>query len=60
MVKIMLPISLTIWMVTPGCFVDPPTAWATTPTLPSKSDVLAVMKKVADYAQSRYPADTEA
>jgi unsaturated rhamnogalacturonyl hydrolase len=60
MVKRMLFASLTLGMVTAGCVVYPPTAWAATPTLPSKGEVLAVMKKVADYAHSRYPANTDA
>jgi hypothetical protein len=58
--KIMLFASLTIWMVTAGCFVYPPAARAAAQNLPSRSDVLAVMKRVADYAQSQYPANTQA
>jgi unsaturated rhamnogalacturonyl hydrolase len=60
MVRRMLFAALTIGMVTAACFVYPPTAWAATLALPSKSEVLAVIKKVADYAQSRYPANTDA
>jgi hypothetical protein len=60
MVKRVLFVSLTIGMVTVGCVVYPPAAWAATLTLQSKGEVLAVMKKVADHAQSRYPANTEA
>ena len=56
----MLFASLTIWMVTAGCFVYPPAARAAAPNLPSRSDVLAVMKRVADYAQSQYPANAQA
>jgi unsaturated rhamnogalacturonyl hydrolase len=58
--KRMLFVSLTMGMVTAGCVVYPPTPWAATLNLPSKGEVLAVMKKVADYAQSRYPANSEA
>jgi rhamnogalacturonyl hydrolase YesR len=52
--------SLIIWMVTVGVVVYPPVAWAATLNLPSKSEVLAVMKKVADFAQTRYPANAQA
>jgi hypothetical protein len=58
--KIMLFVALTIWMVTTGCFVYLPVARAAAPNLPSRSDVLAVMKRVADYAQSQYPANAQA
>jgi unsaturated rhamnogalacturonyl hydrolase len=60
MVSRILFAALTIGMVTAACFVYPPTAWAATLALPSKSEVLAVMRKVADYAQSKYPANAEA
>jgi unsaturated rhamnogalacturonyl hydrolase len=60
MMKRMLLVSLTIEMVTAGCVVYPTAAWAAMLTLPSKGEVLAVMKKVADYAQSRYPANAQA
>jgi rhamnogalacturonyl hydrolase YesR len=60
MLKRMLFVSLTMGMVTAGCVVYLPAAWAATLALPSKSEVLAVMQKVADYAQTRYPANTEA
>jgi rhamnogalacturonyl hydrolase YesR len=60
MVKTRLFVPLTIWWVTAACVVYPPTAWAATLTLPSRSEVLAVMKKVADYAQDQYPATAEA
>ena len=52
-------VSLTVWMVLAGCFVYPPAAWAAAP-LPSKGDVLAAMKKVAEYAQWYYPVNVKA
>ena len=60
MVSRMLFAALTIGMMTAACSVHPPAARAATPALPSKSEVLAVMRKVADYAQSQYPANAEA
>jgi unsaturated rhamnogalacturonyl hydrolase len=60
MMKRMLFVSLTIWMLTTGGFVDPSAVWAAASNLRSRSDVLAVMKRVADYAQSQYPANAKA
>jgi rhamnogalacturonyl hydrolase YesR len=60
MVSRMLFAALTIGMVTATCFVYPPSAWAATLALPSKSEVLAVMRNVADYAHSKYPASAQA
>lgn len=52
--------SLPLWTMAAGAFAYPSTAGAATATLPSKSEVLAVMSLVADYAQTRYPASVEA
>src|SRR5262245_60231427 len=41
-------------------FVSPSFAAATSATLPSKSEVLAVTRLAADYARRRYPANVEA
>jgi rhamnogalacturonyl hydrolase YesR len=60
MVRRMLFGALTIAMLTAARVVYLPAAWAATLTLPSKSEVLAVMNKVADYAQRQYPANAEA
>jgi rhamnogalacturonyl hydrolase YesR len=60
MLKRLLSVALTMGLVTVGCVVSPPTAWAAALTLPSKSEVLAVLNKVADYAQSQYPANAQA
>ena len=54
MVKTIIFVALTIWIVTAGCFVYLPAAWAAPPNLPSQSNVLAVMNKVAEYAQRHY------
>jgi rhamnogalacturonyl hydrolase YesR len=43
-----------------GSFACPSAAGAVGDKLPSKSEVLAVTKLVADYAQHRYPASVEA
>jgi hypothetical protein len=56
----MLFVALIIWMVTTECFVYPPAARAAASNLPSRSDALAVMKRVADYAQSQYRANARA
>ena len=60
MAKTGLIFSLTAWMAAAGSFVYPSTAGAATASLPSKSEVLAVMNVVADYARHRYPANAEA
>ena len=52
--------SLPLWTMAAGAFACPSTAGAATATLPSKSEVLAVMSLVGDYAQTRYPASVEA
>jgi hypothetical protein len=52
--------SLPLWTMAAGAFAYPSTAGAATATLPSKSEVLAVMSLVGDYARTRYPAPVEA
>lgn len=58
--KVMSFASLPLWIMAAGGFAYPSTAGAATTTLPSKSEVLAVMSLVADYAQTHYPANVEA
>jgi hypothetical protein len=53
-------VSLAAWTVAAGSLVYPSIAGAVTGNLPSKSEVLAVMNLVADYARHRYPANVEA
>ena len=60
MVRRMLSIALSVGVVSATGVVSPPAAWAATLTLPSQSEVLAVLTKVAGYAQQHYPADAEA
>ena len=60
MAKTDLLVFLTAWTVAAGSLVYPSIAGAVTGNLPSKSEVLAVMNLVADYARHRYPANVEA
>ena len=58
--KAMAFASLPLWTMAAGAFAYHSTAGGATPLLPSKSEVKAVMSLVADYAQTRYPANVEA
>jgi rhamnogalacturonyl hydrolase YesR len=53
-------VSRIVCLVAAGYVFELPAAWAATLPLPSKSNVLAVMQKVAEYAQNTYRVDVPA
>lgn len=60
MVRAALFVPLVLCMVAAGSAAVPSAAAAADDKLPSKSEVLAVTKRVAEYAEHRYPTDVDA